>query len=314
LADLGAAAGRRQENVLCPAFKFIILAASATSSFGSWGLAYPCQLSGDPLPANRVCEPVTASRRSERSFAGNFRLNCLSILAALSHLVPQLAHSQETETVGLTNTPLEPNTLLETDTPAETDTGVMTRTPAIQPVESELIVEGLASYGNYRIFASGRDCKLYTAGVEYDRHSWGYLLRARVDYVAEVLPLILLNEPAQTTTWGSPLTYARQIVPGVGISPIGFRILWRSNKAIKPYLLAKGGILVFDKKVLSSEATYQNFSLQSAAGVQVKLTQRLDLRLGLFSDFHFSNAFAVPINPGLDVMNANLGLSYHFRK
>jgi hypothetical protein len=54
--------------------------------------------------------------------------------------------------------------------------------------------------------------------------------------------------------------------------------------------------------------------LQSAAGVQVKLTQRLDLRLGLFSDFHFSNAFAVPINPGLDVMNANLGLSYHFRK
>jgi hypothetical protein len=36
------------------------------------------------------------------------------------------------------------------------------------------------------------------------------------------------------------------------------------------------------------------------------------LRLGLFSDFHFSDDFIVAVNPGLDVMNANLGLSYHF--
>jgi hypothetical protein len=47
-------------------------------------------------------------------------------------------------------------------------------------------------------------------------------------------------------------------------------------------------------------------------GAQVRLTDRLGLRLGLLSDFHFSNAFMVPVNPGLDVMNANLGLSYHF--
>jgi hypothetical protein len=36
------------------------------------------------------------------------------------------------------------------------------------------------------------------------------------------------------------------------------------------------------------------------------------LRLGLFSDFHFSDGFIVPEDPGLDVMNANLGFSYHF--
>jgi hypothetical protein len=49
-------------------------------------------------------------------------------------------------------------------------------------------------------------------------------------------------------------------------------------------------------------------------GIQTRLTERLDLRLGLFSDFHFSDAFIVPVNPGLDVMNANLGVSYHFKK
>jgi hypothetical protein len=47
-------------------------------------------------------------------------------------------------------------------------------------------------------------------------------------------------------------------------------------------------------------------------GVQVRINQRWGLRLGLFGDFHFSNAFIVQSNPGLDVMNANLGLSYHF--
>ena len=91
-------------------------------------------------------------------------------------------------------------------------------------------------------------------------------------------------------------------------------MLWRDHKAIKPYLTAKGGMLVFPQKVLSQEATYVNFSLQSAGGVQARLTQRFDLRLGFFSDFHFSNDFIVPVNPGLDVMNANLGLSYHFAK
>jgi len=42
------------------------------------------------------------------------------------------------------------------------------------------------------------------------------------------------------------------------------------------------------------------------------MSDRWGLRLGLFSDFHFSNDFIVPVDPGLDVMNANLGVSYHF--
>jgi Lipid A 3-O-deacylase (PagL) len=186
-----------------------------------------------------------------------------------------------------------------------------------EPIESELIVEGLYSYGNYKIFASGFDMKLFTAGVEYDRHSWGYFLKARLDYVAEFLPLVLLDKPVNEDIWGFPVPYPkgkynREYVPGVGLSPIGFRMLWRDKKVIKPYLEAKGGILLFTKKVPSSEATYLNFSLQSATGVQVKVNDRWGLRLGLFSDFHFSDAFIVPVNPGLDVMNANLGIVYHF--
>jgi len=187
-----------------------------------------------------------------------------------------------------------------------------------EPMKQEIIVEGLMSYGNYKIFASGYDEKLFTGGVEYDRHSWGHFLGSEMDYVAEVLPLVLLDKPLKTNPYGSP-SYpvdqskaVREYVPGLGISPIGFRWQWRSSKRVRPYLEAKGGVLAFTKKIPSTQATYVNFSLQSATGVQVMMNPRWGLRLGLFSDFHFSNAFIVPSNPGLDVMSANLGLSYHF--
>jgi hypothetical protein len=180
-----------------------------------------------------------------------------------------------------------------------------------RPVESELAVEGLASFGHYKIFATDYFEKLYTGGVEYDRHSWGTFLGARMDYVAEILPLTLLNQPANPGLWGSPQGNARETLPGLAISPIGLRMMWRNQRAFKPYFLLKGGLIAFDKKALSPAATYENFSMQTGIGIQARLTQRVDLRVGL-SDFHFSNAFMVPMNPGLDVMNCNAAIVFHY--
>jgi hypothetical protein len=177
--------------------------------------------------------------------------------------------------------------------------------------ESEITVEGLVSYGNYHIFASGENCKLYDVGIEYDRHYWGHLFKARVDYVAEVMPMVLLNQPTVMDIWGESVSQSRKTIPGVDISPIGIRWLWRDGKVIKPYIMAKGGALVFSQKPLSNKTTYENLSLQSAFGLEVRMNDRYDLRFGLFGDFHFSDGFIVPVNPGLDVMNATFGLTYH---
>jgi len=182
-----------------------------------------------------------------------------------------------------------------------------------RPVESEIIYEGQGSFGNYKIFAQGEDSKLFTSGVEYDRHSWGCLLKAQVYYVAEFLPFVLLDQPAVLNYYGIPLSTNKQLVPGVGITPIGFRLLWRDGKAIKPYLMAKGGFLVFSKKAESPNASYENISLQSDIGVQIRLNRRMDLRLGM-GDYHFSNVFVVPSNPGLDVMSYTSGISFHLGK
>ena len=242
--------------------------------------------------------------------------------------MPQLAQSQVglgSEAANALSAAAQPASLATAAFPLPAESG-LAEDPQVREVtqgrvrasEQEIIVEGLVSYGNYKIFASGYDEKLFTAGIEYDRHSWGYFLKAQMDYVAEFLPFVLLDKPLKTDIYGNPgypsrlSKLTRQYVPGIGISPIGFRMQWRSRKSIKPYFEAKGGMLGFTQKVPSSKATYENFSLQTAAGVQVKMNDRWGLRLGLFSDFHFSDAFIVPVNPGLDVMNANLGFSYHF--
>lgn len=200
------------------------------------------------------------------------------------------------------------------DSPGADSQGVKIPSPK-RPPEQEIIFEGQGSFGNYKIFASGEDSKLFTSGVEYDRHSWGRFLNANVYYVAEFLPFVLLDEPADVTFYGSviPLATQKKLVPGIGITPIGFRLLWRDGKAIKPYLMAKGGLLLFTQKAESPWASYVNISLQSDLGVQIRMTPRVDFRMGL-GDYHFSDGFVVPSNPGLDVMSWSGGISYHLRK
>lgn len=179
-----------------------------------------------------------------------------------------------------------------------------------QSPESELIFEGEGSFGHFHIFANSWWSELYTGGIEYDRHSWNYFLKSQMDWVAEVLPVTILVQPAKTNVWGEQLTQQKSIDPGLGIYPIGLRMKWRYDKAYQPYFIIKGGMLIFAKKALSEDATYQNFSLQMGLGIQRRVTSRFDVRVG-YADIHFSDAFMVPSNPGLDVMSYNCGLVYH---
>jgi hypothetical protein len=241
------------------------------------------------LLTNRPCKLVSAPRRHERFSSSNLRVIGLFTLAALCLLAPQFARSQDSAI------------------PAET------KKPARQPVESELIVEGAGPFGHVHFLTSSWWSYLYTGGVEYDRHSWGNFIGARMDYVAEVLPVAILRQPAKTDVWGDPLSQNKEMLYGAAFSPIGLRMMWRSNKSIKPYFISKGGLIFFDKKALSQYASYGNMLLQFDIGVQFPLTKRVDMRAG-GGYMHFSDAFVVPSNPGLDVMNYNGGLSYHFGK
>ena len=182
--------------------------------------------------------------------------------------------------------------------------------PPKRPPAQDITIEGMGSFGHYRIFAGGEDGKMYTGGIEYGRNSWGPFLHARNYYVAEILPIMRLNEAANTDIWGDRLGPGRRILYGAGFSPIGIRLVW-GNHALRPFFSAKAGLVVWDHKFISNEGSYIQFSLRESAGLFVKMNDRYDLRLGLIGDFHQSNGFMVDVNPGLDVANYEAGLVYH---
>jgi hypothetical protein len=251
---------------------------------------------------------------SERCVAGNFRPNCLSILAALCLLAPQLAHSQETEAAGATNTPPVTSATVEAKIPVETETRVTPKPPGKKPVESEIAVTGMIPAGDYRLYSATVRCNAWTVGVEYDRHSWGYFLKSQFDYVVEVIPFMLLSEPAKADFWGNPKSPNQQWVPGVSVSPFGFRMLWRGNKAVRPYVIGKLGAAVFTQKAFSPAASYVNFNVQADFGLLIRMTERVDLRVDPFVFFHVSNGYLAASNPGMDELATKIGISYHLGK
>lgn len=178
------------------------------------------------------------------------------------------------------------------------------------PVESEIVFEGMNSLGHFHLFANSWWSYLSTAGIEYDRHSWGRLIGADVDYSAEFLPVMILRQPSKTDIWGNRLARTFTSFPGVGILPIGMRLIWNDEGRVKPYYVIKAGVTVYSHKAFSQDASYENLALDQSLGVQFRLSGRTDFRTG-FGVFHQSNGFVVPSNPGLDEMNWNVGVSYH---
>ena len=232
-------------------------------------------------------------------------------MASVCFLAPQPARAQEAETTGVTNTALVTSTSVEASTPAEAVIRVPPKPSGKKPVESEIAVTGMIPAGDYRLYSATVRCNAWTVGVEYDRHSWGHFLKSQFDYVVEVIPFLLLSEPAKADFWGNPKSSNQQLVPGVSVSPFGFRMLWRSNKAVRPYVIGKLGVIAFPQKVLSPAASYANFNVQADFGILFKMTERVDLRVDPFVFFHVSNGYLAASNPGMDELATKIGISYH---
>jgi hypothetical protein len=80
---------------------------------------------------------------------------------------------------------------------------------------------------------------------------------------------------------------------------------------LKFYLSSKVGAIVFNQKALSLNASYVNFNVQAAFGVQIRLSDRVDLRVQPFEFFHVSNGYLAASNPGMDELASEYGISYH---
>jgi len=299
------------------------------------------------LLSHLFCESSFAPRPARSSCVASF---CGLLLATLLAVAPQFACGQQAgertgttiatapvvpdapETAVAMNSLPRPNfslpwdaKLVESDSSdaetgaepmgsAEMDGGVARKPRVKREVEKEIAYTGLMSYGDHKMFGAAIRCQVWLAGIEYDRHIWGRHLKSQMDYVVEFLPFVLLDEPALADKWGNPKSKFQQLVPGMAISPFGFRNMWRANMKVKPYLIGKAGIVVFTKKALSPNATYENLLVQGEFGLQIKMTNRVELRVSPFEYVHISNAYINGSDPGLDELSAHLGITYHLGK
>lgn len=262
------------------------------------------------MTTNRCFSLLFASRQRARRFDGSFDPSYLAILAALCLFAPQVALSQEIDV------PLAAETAVETGASTETEAEVTTLPPRTgrQPVASEIAVTTMIPDGDYRLFSTTVRCDAWTVGVEYDRNSWGYFLKSQFDYAVEVVPVVILSQPAVSDFWGNAKSPNQELVYGMSVSPVGFRMLWRSTRAIRPYLVGKLGAVVFTKKAFSQNASYVNFNVQADFGVLIKMSKRVDLRVDPFVFFHVSNGYLAASNPGMDELATKIGISYHLGK
>jgi lipid A 3-O-deacylase PagL len=178
--------------------------------------------------------------------------------------------------------------------------------------KGEISVMGMVPYGDYRLFGATVRCHAWTIGLEYDRRI-GHILGARFDWATEVIPVMILSQPKVSDFWGNGLTQAQELVPGISISPVGMRFLYRDGKKIRPFFLGKLGAAVFTQKALSPDATYVNFNIQAAFGVQYAINNRYDLRVEPFQFFHISNGYLAASNPGMDQLGWQIGFTYHLK-
>ena len=180
------------------------------------------------------------------------------------------------------------------------------------PVKNEFQFVGGFSVGNVHYFGYSDNRQVYPFGVEYDHRYFPGLGRLHLEYVAEVLPVVLLNEPAKYDVSGHALTTDRKIVYGFGVTPVGWRLMFRKPGQIQPYLIGKGGVLYFADKVLSTEGTQIQWNAQFGLGFQKDFSNSWGARLA-YNDFHFSNGNIGKHNPGIDLMEIQLGVTYRLK-
>lgn len=180
-------------------------------------------------------------------------------------------------------------------------------------VKDEFQVVGGFSVGNVHYFGYSDNRKVYPFGVEYDHRYFPGLGRLHLEYVAEVLPVVLLDEPAKYGVNGKALTTDRKIVYGFGFTPVGWRLMFRKPGQIQPYVIGKGGVLYFADRVLSTEGTQVQWNAQFGLGFQKTVSDKLGFRVA-YNDFHFSNGNIGKHNPGIDLMEIQMGLTYRLAR
>jgi len=137
-------------------------------------------------------------------------------------------------------------------------------------------------------------------------------------YTVDIFPAFFVSIPPKTVSVppsGRPSNDAETSVYqqgldtyGVGASPAGLRVTFRTANRVQPFVAGSTGLLYFVDALPNERGKHLSFMFDVGAGVQVVLTSNLILTAG-YRYLHLSNGFRGQINPGIDANLLYLGVA-----
>jgi hypothetical protein len=126
--------------------------------------------------------------------------------------------------------------------------------------------------------------------------------KAVLKWVAEVVPVALLNEPGEYYFGANQklLSYrAGATTYAGGVTPLGLQLNFRNGHKVQPFLDAHAGMLYFTRQEPVPNSSQYNFTFNFGTGVQVFTGKRSSLLVG-YKYHHISNRDTGQENPGVD--------------
>lgn len=171
----------------------------------------------------------------------------------------------------------------------------------VPPLDAEGGTQWSTFYGlgiNQVINNSAEGIHIATGGVRWS-HLWGEnfgsILRGHPAVAIEFLPVMAFIEAGQAT-WG-----------------IGANLLYEHHFAVEGRVLPVwklGAGFLYTNHEIPRDETRHNFSVLTALGVNIMVSERSALFLG-YRFHHVSNANTGSVNPGINVHSAMFGLSFY---
>jgi lipid A 3-O-deacylase PagL len=186
--------------------------------------------------------------------------------------------------------------------------------PVAHRTESEFAQITGRSVGALHIYGYADNTQLEFAGIQYVRNSFRRIGPVRLDYMAEVIPVIRLHEPANYNQFAQPIGKQQTTIYGSDYVPTGGRLFLFPSWRVSPFFTGASGVAYFHAPILSPQGTKLNFSAEFGSGLEATLSSHLGLRAG-YSVFHLSNGNTGVHNPALDTnfVYASLVYRMHWR-
>lgn len=145
------------------------------------------------------------------------------------------------------------------------------------------------------------DRRLVVAGFEYSYRCWAGK-NWSISFTPGVLPAAILVQPTRYNFYrvGSAVIAAHAVY-GFGVTPIGFTAHFARQRAVHPFVEARGGIIASTEPIPinAPDATGLNFLFDFGGGLQWETGERHAVEFG-YKFLHISNAGTTDFNPGVD--------------